>query len=96
MLNGVIKMLSAMKLESVAEFIATDRDRDTALSLGAQFGQGYFLGRPMRASEVSALLAKTAEGARAALNRRSGFERRIAGMAKREGQAHLPARGFAG
>jgi diguanylate cyclase (GGDEF)-like protein len=96
MLNGVIKMLSAMKLESVAEFIATDRDRDTALSLGAQFGQGYFLGRPMRASEVTALLAKTDEGARTALNRRSGFERRIAGMAKREGQVHLTARGFAG
>ena len=81
MLNGVIKMLSAMKLESVAEFIATEEDRDTALHLGANFGQGYFLGQPLPEAEVLALLErkkrKAAAAKMASLERRSGKERRF-------------------
>ena len=81
MLNGVIKMLSAMKLESVAEFIATEEDRDTALHLGANFGQGYFLGWPLPDAEVLALLErkkrKAAAAKMASLERRSGKERRF-------------------
>ena len=81
MLNGVIKMLSAMKLESVAEFIATEEDRDTALHLGANFGQGYFLGQPLPEAEVLALLErkkrKAAAAKAASLERRSGKERRF-------------------
>ena len=83
MLNGVIKMLSAMNLESVAEFIATEEDRDTALELGANFGQGYFLGRPLGEAEVLTLLKNKRKAAArmASLERRSGKERRIKSMA---------------
>ena len=56
MLRGVIKMIEAMKLESVAEYIATPDDREIALELGAEFGQGFFLGRPLDDRGVLRLL----------------------------------------
>ncbi|UYH55559.1 EAL domain-containing protein [Qipengyuania sp. SS22] len=61
MLRGVIKMIEAMKLESVAEYIATVGDRETALELGAQFGQGFYLGRPLDEAAVLALLGQYRE-----------------------------------
>ena len=56
MLRGVIKMIEAMKLESVAEYIATAEDHETALNLGAGFGQGFYLGRPLSRGGVLDLL----------------------------------------
>jgi len=56
MLRGVIKMIEAMKLESVAEYIATTEDHETALALGAGFGQGFYLGRPLSRGGVLDLL----------------------------------------
>ena len=58
MLRGVIKMIEAMKLESVAEYIATTEDHETALALGAGFGQGFYLGRPLSRGGVLDLLRK--------------------------------------
>lgn len=58
MLRGVIKMIEAMKLESVAEYIATRDDRETAVELGAEMGQGFYLGRPLREQHVLDLLAQ--------------------------------------
>lgn len=58
MLRGVIKMIEAMKLESVAEYIATPDDREMALELGAEFGQGFYLGRPLDERGVNAALAQ--------------------------------------
>ena len=56
MLRGVIKMIEAMKLESVAEYIATPADREMAVELGANFGQGFHLGRPLDEQGVAAQL----------------------------------------
>lgn len=56
MLRGVIKMIEAMNLESVAEYIATPGDSQTALELGAKFGQGFYLGRPLDEAGVLDLL----------------------------------------
>ena len=61
MLRGVIKMIEAMKLESIAEYIATVGDRETALELGAEFGQGFYLGRPLDEEGVLALLGQYRE-----------------------------------
>ncbi|MFW2349968.1 putative bifunctional diguanylate cyclase/phosphodiesterase [Qipengyuania sp.] len=47
MLRGVIQMINSMKLESVAEFIECRADYETALELGAEFGQGFYLGSPI-------------------------------------------------
>ena len=58
MLRGVVKMIAAMKLESVAEFIATSGDRETARELGAEFGQGYHLGYPLDEEGTRDLLAQ--------------------------------------
>ncbi|WP_417318249.1 putative bifunctional diguanylate cyclase/phosphodiesterase [Erythrobacter aureus] len=58
MLRGVIKMIEAMKLESVAEYIATAEDHEAALVLGAGFGQGFYLGRPLSRGGVLDLLLK--------------------------------------
>ncbi len=58
MLRGVIKMIEAMKLESVAEYIATAEDHEAALALGAGFGQGFYLGRPLSRGGVLDLLRK--------------------------------------
>lgn len=58
MLRGVIKMIAAMKLESVAEYIATIDDRDTARELGAEYGQGFHLGRPLDEEATLELLSR--------------------------------------
>jgi diguanylate cyclase (GGDEF)-like protein len=96
MLNGVIKMLSAMKLESVAEYIATEADHETALLLGAEFGQGYFLGKPMRDTQVSTLLEETRQRALEATERRSGRDRRILPVAPYDNANRASAARFAG
>lgn len=96
MLNGVIKMLSAMKLGSVAEYIATEEDHETALLLGAEFGQGYFLGKPMRDTQVSALLEETRQRALEAIERRSGSDRRILPVAPYDNANRASAARFAG
>jgi len=95
MLNGVIKMLSAMQLESVAEYIATEEDHKTALLLGAEFGQGYFLGKPMSDTQVTAILAETRQRAIEALERRSGSDRRAPTVAPHDG-GNRPAVRIAG
>ncbi|MEC7399579.1 MAG: EAL domain-containing protein, partial [Pseudomonadota bacterium] len=95
MLNGVIKMLSAMQLESVAEYIATEEYHKTALLLGAEFGQGYFLGKPMSDTQVTALLAETRQRALEALERRSGSDRRAPTVAPHDG-GNRPAASIAG
>ncbi len=61
MLRGVIKLIEAMNLESVAEYIATVDDRETAVELGAVFGQGFYLGRPLNERDVLDLLAKSGQ-----------------------------------
>ena len=58
MLRGVIKMIAAMKLESVAEYIATIDDRDMARELGAEYGQGFHLGRPLDEEATLQLLSR--------------------------------------
>lgn len=58
MLGGVIRMFEAMDLECVAEYIESESDHETALSLGAEFGQGFELGMPMREADVCALLER--------------------------------------
>ena len=61
MLRGVIRMIEAMKLECVAEFIETLADRDAALELGAELGQGFYLGRPLDRQGVLELLKRHRE-----------------------------------
>ena len=61
MLRGVIRMIDAMKLECVAECIETLADRETALELGSELGQGFYLGRPLDRQGVLDLLDRYRE-----------------------------------
>ena len=65
MLRGVITMIEAMKLEAVAEYVATDHDLANVCELGAGFGQGFHLSAPLDEEGVRALLRySAAEGAK--------------------------------
>lgn len=57
MLRGVIKMVEAMNLDCVAEYIETREDLDIASRLGASHGQGFNLGHPLGDADVMALIA---------------------------------------
>ena len=94
MLNGVIKMLSAMKLESVAEF-----SEEAAIPLSANFGS-YFLGQPFEA-EVLSLERKKRKAAAAMASLGSigkGAALQVEGAGRKRGTAAagpaLPAPAF--
>lgn len=76
MLRGVIRMIEAMKLECVAEFIETLADHETALELGSELGQGFYLGRPLDRQGVLELLKRhrepQSENIRCLVNRQLG------------------------
>lgn len=61
MLLGVIQMINSMKLECVAEFIECLADHETALELGAEFGQGFYLGGPVDEQGALELLERHRE-----------------------------------
>ncbi|MFW2351023.1 putative bifunctional diguanylate cyclase/phosphodiesterase [Qipengyuania sp.] len=71
-LNGVLRMIEAMNLESVAEYIASEDDEKVAVELGAHFGQGHYLSQPLNDKDALTLLnqakgaALTADGYNAA------------------------------
>lgn len=59
LLKGVIRMVQALEVECVAEYIATQADQSTAKQLGANFGQGHLLSPPLNAEQVRKFLAQS-------------------------------------
>ncbi len=57
LLRGVIKLVQAMELEIIVEFVATRGDLVLVRSLGAGFAQGYHFGKPLGRDCVTAKLA---------------------------------------
>jgi EAL domain-containing protein (putative c-di-GMP-specific phosphodiesterase class I)/GGDEF domain-containing protein len=51
MLRAILTMAKELHLDSLAEGIETQAEFDTLQSMGCQYGQGYFIARPMPASD---------------------------------------------
>ena len=59
---SVISLAHAMHLEVVAEGVETSEQLERLHTLGCDFAQGYFIARPMPASEIDECLAANASG----------------------------------
>ena len=55
--DSIIRMAHALGLSVVAEGIETEQQLELLRAMGCDQGQGYFLGRPMQAAALTALLA---------------------------------------
>lgn len=56
--RAIVGMARSLGLRTVAEGIETQAQLEAVRELGADFGQGFFLGRPMDEAAVEALLGK--------------------------------------
>jgi diguanylate cyclase (GGDEF)-like protein len=56
LLEGIVRLASSLGLTTIAEGIETDAERRAVEAAGCRLGQGYLLGRPVPASEISRLL----------------------------------------
>jgi diguanylate cyclase len=63
LVSGIIKMFNAVDLEVVGEGIATAEDYVHMQSLGCRFGQGFYIGRPAPADQMTEFL-RNADDAR--------------------------------
>jgi diguanylate cyclase (GGDEF)-like protein len=59
---SVVSLAHAMNLEVVAEGVETREQLERLRTLGCDFAQGYFIARPMPASEIDECLAANAAG----------------------------------
>lgn len=57
MLRAAVELGAALGLRVVAEGIETAEELELARSVGCDFGQGYFIGRPVRAEAFGVLVA---------------------------------------
>ncbi len=55
--NTIIQLGNTLKLQTVAEGIEQARQLDTLRGYGCQFGQGFYLGKPLPSSETALYLA---------------------------------------
>jgi EAL domain-containing protein (putative c-di-GMP-specific phosphodiesterase class I) len=55
-LNAIVSLASSLGLELVAEGIELESQALQLEALGCEYGQGYFLGRPMAAEAMQKLL----------------------------------------
>ncbi|WP_433293887.1 putative bifunctional diguanylate cyclase/phosphodiesterase [Actinoplanes sp. CA-030573] len=56
LVDAVVNLGQALRLETVAEGIETDDQWEMLRRLGCDFGQGYLFGRPVEAESIDALL----------------------------------------
>ncbi|MEX2365308.1 MAG: EAL domain-containing protein, partial [Pseudohongiellaceae bacterium] len=56
--TSIIQLAASLGLQSVAEGLETKAQQQTLTRLKCDFGQGYFLGHPMPASDFSEILAR--------------------------------------
>ena len=54
---SLLTLSAELGVESLAEGVETDAQRDTLTDLGCRYLQGYLLSRPRSASEITAMLA---------------------------------------
>lgn len=57
--EGIIRLAERLGLDTLAEGIETDEQREAVHHLGCRLGQGYLLGRPMPPDELRRRLAAT-------------------------------------
>ena len=48
---GIVAMAHTLGIEVIAEGIETEQQQDLLIDIGCNYGQGYFLARPMPASQ---------------------------------------------
>jgi diguanylate cyclase (GGDEF)-like protein len=56
LLSGVVLLAGSLGIEVLAEGIETEVQKQRLTALGARFGQGYLLARPLTADDLAALL----------------------------------------
>jgi diguanylate cyclase (GGDEF)-like protein/PAS domain S-box-containing protein len=61
--KAIISMAHALGMQVVAEGIETESQRDLLLAAGCDFGQGYWLARPMRPAALAQFVAERARWA---------------------------------
>lgn len=61
--RAIIGMAHALGIETVAEGIETEQQREHLLALGCTLGQGYFFARPMPPADVEAAVTRLRTGA---------------------------------
>jgi diguanylate cyclase (GGDEF)-like protein/PAS domain S-box-containing protein len=62
LVTTIVRLGESLRLETVAEGIETDQQRDLLRDLGCTYGQGFLFARPMAAEDLDALLADDAGG----------------------------------
>ncbi|MGH8940659.1 MAG: putative bifunctional diguanylate cyclase/phosphodiesterase, partial [Actinomycetes bacterium] len=58
LVQTIVRLGESLRLETVAEGIETETQRDMLRSMGCTFGQGFLFARPMPADELDDLLAR--------------------------------------
>jgi len=56
--SAILRLGATLRLDTVAEGIETEAQRDLLRRLRCRYGQGYFFSRPVPASEVDAMLGR--------------------------------------
>ena len=56
--KAILDLATALDMQVIAEGIETEQQRDVLLDMGCQYGQGYWLGRPVTAEVATEMLIK--------------------------------------
>lgn len=62
LVNGILKMTDSLQLQSVAEGIETEPQRELLSEMGSHFGQGYLFSPPVPAATIAGHLERYAGG----------------------------------
>jgi len=54
--KAILDLAEALDMHVIAEGIENEQQRDLLLSMGCQYGQGYWFGKPMTADEATKML----------------------------------------
>ncbi len=57
MVETIVKLAEQLGIETVAEFVSTEEIYQTVKALGVDWGQGYWLGKPVSLEEMKAAMA---------------------------------------
>lgn len=56
--KAILDLAEALDMQVIAEGIENEQQRDLLLSMGCQYGQGYWFGKPMTADEATEMLTQ--------------------------------------
>ena len=56
--KAILDLAEALDMHVIAEGIENEQQRDLLLSMGCQYGQGYWFGKPMTADEATKMLTQ--------------------------------------